>query len=326
MPEDLQKSVGDFVTHANNAPLLKALRAAGEYESVELQDSEQLLAPKSYDRAAHNHLIVIGVADADPLLQKVRGFDVSLNPADQSAYAQGWGYLHGDLGWIECDRNPFLHSSKIKSAPEGTILVKITGTSVAGVAAALRAFQGGQLGGFVPAGKVTRPRETLLDRDPDPTPPPGTMQATVESSPGKFASLAGWYDLPENEYRAVEEAAGAAPARMWRCKYLAPGFLEEKSIVRWLGGVHRMAFGNAADIIQFASPEAAGRAVENMAQHDGFKKSPERPDVWVEPQATDEVIDQPYWKVYLTSRGRYAILSTLPVPATVALADLSAAK
>jgi hypothetical protein len=275
-----------------------------------------LLNPKIYDTAAYNHLIVIGFPSKDPLLQKVWGFTVTMDDAKKSLYSQGWGYLQGDIGWIECDRNPFLHSQKIKSAPEGTILVKISGTSEAGILAALKAFQQGLLGGFVPVGNIIRPQATILDRMPDPAPAPVKLPDSVTLD-GKPALLAGWYDLPENEYRAIEEAAGVAPTRMWRYKYLAHGILEQPSIVRWLGSVHRMAFGNAINIIKFPSPDAAKQAVGKMASRDGYKKIPGQQDAWTVPQASsspekDEVIDKPYWNITLSSKGSYVILSTLP--------------
>ena len=166
----------------------------------------------------------------------------------------------------------------------------------------------------------------MLDRNPDPAPPPGTLPAAVQLPGGKSAGLAGWYDVPESEYRAVEEAAGVSPARMWRCKYLASGIMEEKPIVRWFGGVHRMAFGNAGDIIKFSSPEEARQAAEKMSKRENFRKVAGQQDAWMEPQATDETIEQAYWNIYLTHKGSYVLLSTLPVEGTAAIADAVAGR
>jgi hypothetical protein len=323
---DLRKAVADFTVSVAQAPLLQALKAAGEYGVVKAQDSAALLNPKQYDLAAHNHLIVIGLPSRDELLQKVWGFTVSVDEAQKSLYSQGWGYLQGDIGWIECDRNPFLHSQKIQAAPVGTILVKLSGTSEAGLLAALKAFQQGLLGGFVPVGKLTRPQTTILDRDPDPAPLTVKIPSTVTLGGGKTATLAGWYDVPENEYRAIEEAAGDLPPRkIRRYKWLAPGFLEEKSIVRWLAGPHRMAFGNALNVIEFASAKDAAAAAEKMAARDKYEPLPGQPAAWSTPIGNwqnnkDEVIEEAYWHVTLTVRGNRVILATLPADVTLAIA------
>jgi len=170
---NLQKSISDFTTHANEVPLLKALIDGKEASDIAPQTSEDLMPDQAYNSAAHNHLVVIGLRSQDPLLIKVWGFDATIDETKKTTYSEGWGYLQGDIGWVESDRNPFLHSHRIKSAPEDTILVKITGTSEAGVIAALKAFQGGMLNGFVVAGSLTRPKTTLLDLDPLPDPASG---------------------------------------------------------------------------------------------------------------------------------------------------------
>ncbi len=144
------------------------------------------------------------------------------------------------------------------------MLIKITGTSEAGVAAALRAFQGGMLNGFVAAGPLDRPKTTLLDRDPLPDPAPATLPEKMKIGDAD-ATLIGWNQIPEQEYRAVLEAGGVEPVKMWRYKYLAAGLLEEKPMIRWLGGVNRMGFGNAIDIIECHSPADASAAAEKMS-------------------------------------------------------------
>ena len=321
---DLRKAITDFTAHASEAPLLKALIDGKEATDIVEQTSESLLLPRAYDMAAHNHLVVIGLRSQDPLLVKVWGFDATIDETQKSVYSEGWGYLNGDIGWVESDRNPFLHSRRIKSAPEDTVLVKITGTSEAGVIAALRAFQGGMLNGFVMAGPLSRPKTTLLDLDPLAEAAPGAIPMQVKIGDG-MANLAGWNQLPEQEYRAVLESGGTEPKKMWRYKYLPAGMLEQKPIVRWLGGVNRMAFGNAIDIIECSSPEEATAAAQKLS---GIKykdlafTSISLPGgaqpAWQCPQAPDEVMDST-WNIIVTASGPYLFLSSLPPEATSAV-------
>jgi hypothetical protein len=254
------------------------------------------------------------------LLTKTWGYEATIDESKQTAYSLGCGYLKGDVGWVESTWNPFLHSLRIASAPEDTVLVKITGTSEAGVEAALQAFQGGLLNGFVVAGSFTRPQTTLLDLDPlsDPAPGPLPAQLTIGSAD---AYLAGWTQPPGQDYRAVLESGGIEPVKMWRYKYLATGMLEEKPIVRWLGGVNARAFGNAIDIIQCHSPDEAAVAAQQLSQMrckdlafqpvsvSGTDKA------WSCPQAPDESMEST-WNVLVTSSGPYLFLSTLPPEAT----------
>jgi hypothetical protein len=324
MSPALKKSVDEFTTHASEVPLLKALIDGKEASDVATQQSEDLIDPKSYKLAAHDHLVVIGLRSQDPLLVKVWGFNATIDETDKSAYSEGFGYMKGDIGWVESDRNPFLHSRRIKSAPEDTVLVKISGTSEAGVVAALGAFQRGMLNGFVVAGPLSRPKTTLLDLDPSPDPAPGAIPAQVKIGDDTGA-LAGWNQIPEQEYRAVLEAGGVEPKKMWRYKYLPPGMLEQKPSVRWLGGVSPRAYGNAIDIIECNSVDEASAAAENMAKLRS-KNSAFTPvslsgsqAAWQAPQITDEVNDESTWNIIVTSSGPYLFLSTLPPDGTSAV-------
>jgi len=318
---DLQQTVTEFIARAPEAPLFKALHSAGGSSVITAQSGEELLDPKALDRAAHNHLMVIGLP-SDPLMKKVLGYTVGIDESKKQLQSLGWGRLEGDIGWIESDRNPFLHSRKFKSAPEGTLLVKISGTSEAGIKAALQAFEKGMLNGIVPAGSFSRPSTTLLDLDPLVEPVPVNLPREIDLK-GQTGYLAGWSQIPANEYRAVLEATGREPLHIWRYKYLAPGFLKEKSIERWLAGPHRQAFGNAFEIMEFRDETEASQAMLKMAREnfkpitlEGISKAKEGP------QATDEIVEKPIWNVIVAATGRYVVLSTLPPEATSKLAQL----
>ena len=137
-------------------PLLKALSATHGVSKVVLQSSESILRDPT--TAAYNHLIVIGLPGNDPLVDKVWDHYAAIDTTAKTLYAEGWGYLAGDLGYIESDRNPFLHSHNIESAPFETELVKISGTSEQGLRAAANAFERGLINGIVPAGDFKRPQ------------------------------------------------------------------------------------------------------------------------------------------------------------------------
>jgi hypothetical protein len=319
----LQKSVADFTAQAGQVALFKALIDGKEAAGIVARTSESLMPDKAYNTAAHNHLVVIGLGSQDPLLVKVKGFDVAIDETQKTAYSEGWGYLQGDIGWVESDRNPFLHSHRIKAAPEDTILVKITGTSEAGVVAALQAFQGGMLNGFVVAGPLSRPKTTLLDLDPLPSPAPGSIPAQIKIG-ADTAALVGWNQIPEQEYRAVLESGGVEPKKMWRYKYLVPGMLERQPIIRWLGGVNHMAFGNAIDIIECKSAGDATAAAQKLAgikyKDLAFKAvslTGSQP-AWSCLQAPDEAMDST-WNIIVTSSGPYLFLSSLPPEGTSAV-------
>ena len=325
---DLQKLVDDFSAQAANVPVLAALVAGKEAVGITKSSSEDLLVPKAYNTAAHNHLIVIGLRSQDPLLDKTWGFGAGVDEASKSFYATGYGYMSGDVGWVESDRNPFLHSRRIKSAPQDTLLFKISGTSEAGVAAALHAFEGGMLNGFVTAGPLTRPKTTLLDLDPSAEPAPGTLPVRLQIGQDT-AALIGWTQPSEEEYRAVLEAGDTEPVKMWRYKYLVPGILEKSPIERWLGSVNRMAYGNAIDIIQCHSSDeaaSAAAAMSKLSQKNANSSAvfapvslPGGQAAWQSPQIQDEIVSPSIWNIIVTSTGPYLILSSLPPEGTSAV-------
>jgi hypothetical protein len=313
----LESSARELVSGANNVPLFKALINAGDAEGIVSRTSQELLPDGAYAQAAHNHLVVIGLRSKDPLLDKIWGYTTTIDEEKKEFYAQGWGYLEGDLGWVECDRNPFLHSRKIKNAPEDTIIVKISGTSERGVLAALRAFKNGLLSGFVADGAVKRPKTTLLDQDPIGVPGPVSLPETVQlgDAPVFFA---GWMQAPEERYRAILEAATLEPKRIFRAKYLASHILEEAPAVRWMGGVNRRAFGNAVDIVEFQTAAEAKEAAKKIASAPGFQEvgGGGGETMWQAPQLTDECLTKPRWQVSVLYSGRFLLLSTLSANAS----------
>ena len=130
-PPEIQQLADSLAAEAKTALPLQAMLQSHCATGVQRKTSEEVLA--NQDIAACNHLVVIGLPSSDPLMKKIWEHYITMDEKERTAYAQGWGYLKGDLGYIEADRNPFLHSQRIKEAPFETAVVKITGNSLAGV-------------------------------------------------------------------------------------------------------------------------------------------------------------------------------------------------
>ncbi len=321
-------AAADLVAQADSVPLLSALVRTQGAGPVVHETSQALLAAKAYDRAAFNHLIVIGLRSSDPLLVKVWEHYAAVDETAKSIYAQGWGALAGDLGYIESDRNPFLHSRKIKEAPFETILVKISGTSEAGVLAAVKAFrEQGLINGIVPAGVLTRQRQTLLDLDPlvTPCPLPLPTRVAVQDAKGVAgeALLGGWTQVPANEYRAAIDAGGAEPAHVWRAKYLVPGALAQAKTPGWMAGPHRMAYGNTVNVSEFADAVTAGRVAAAIGAGAGWRKVADIAGLkaWEADQPTDENMAASLGKVSVVAKAQYVIMSSLAPGATATVLE-----
>lgn len=216
---------------AKSVPIFNALIATQGAGDVIRLDSEELMEgafPRkfnvAYQRAAFNHIMIVGLRSQDPLLDKVWGHNAAIDETKKTLFREGYGYLQGDIGFVESDRNPFLYSLTIPldCFTFNTTLLRCSGTSEAGVLEAVKQFKSGLMNGFVPAGKITRTRETLLDLDPSATPPPGSFPTEL---PGGL-HYAGWHQPPENEYRAYLDNSGYEPKQLWRLKYLNPKGME----------------------------------------------------------------------------------------------------
>lgn len=308
-----------LVAEPDAVPLFAAMRRTQGAGAPVLVDSASLMDERTaWNRAAYNHLVVIGIPGRDPLLDKVWGYMVAVDATARSVFMEGYGTLAGDLGVVESDRNPFLHSRRIDSNDFDTCLVKLSGTCEAGVLAAIAAFRAGLGNGLVPVGATTRPRPSILDLDPAAEPPP-----VLAALPGG-ALCAGWTQCAGNEYRAFLDAAGSEPQRLWRVKWLLPRGWDCIGAKAWLAGVHRMAFANAANLARFADAATAARVAEAIAR--GARGKPAAAiagePAWELEAPTDEAIDLGDVRPTLvTSHGPYVIMATLDPAQTAALAS-----
>lgn len=295
-----------------DSPAVKALLQAAGAQKAELIKSERLLADKAYNDAANHHLIVVGIAGQDPLLQKVMGHQAMLDSGKREFYRLGHGRWQGSIGYIEGDWNPFLFSDKFKTNAFSTEIIKITGTDEPGVLAAVNAVNDGALNAVVWTNDKPRNVETsLLDFLPE--------YRAAKGFPASVGNLqlAGLTYPDAIEYRAWIDWGGTGPKQIVRAKYLNNQSLTGVSAVNWANGFHRMAFGNAVNVVTFAGPEEAQSAFAAVGK---FKTAATAKlnnlPAWVMDQPKDEAFTESGGKIYYVRLGNRVIASTLPLKET----------
>lgn len=252
----------------SSSPLLSLLGANG----VETEDSIALSSMDIGARAYH-HLILVGLP-SDPMINAAWQREAKVE--DGGFYIFGFGHLRGTIGYIESDRNPFLHSQAIASAPYETEVITITGSSPAGIDLAVDAFlQGGLINGVVAAPGWTRPSPTLLDRNPLTLPLDAFPDAPQTAGD---AIRVGVTQAGENEYRDEFQDTGLMPTSIVRVKYSSPGLWgkaaqqEFSSSVEYQNGLHRRAIGETLWVAQFATAGEAAEAAAKIAQSAHLQK------------------------------------------------------
>jgi hypothetical protein len=219
---------------------------------------------KVEDRAMR-HLILIGLPD-DPLISAC--WQHEARTEEGGFYIFGFGHVRGDIGYLESDRNPFLHSEAIGSTPFETEVVTLTGSSPAGVVAAVDAFLSHSLiNGVVAQGPWSRPSITLLDRDP--LVPGATIPAFVPAHAGASERIA-VSQGGEDECRGVLADCQVEPKQIWRVKYHHADAWSmggaQHTIAAYSAGLHRRAYGSTLWLAQFASAAEAASAAPLVAK------------------------------------------------------------
>jgi hypothetical protein len=216
---------------------------------------------------AYHHLVLIGMPN-DPLIQSVWQHEATVEKG--GFYIFGFGHLRGDIGYIESDRNPFLHSSAIAAAPYETEIITVTGSTPAGVQLAADAFlKIGLINGVVAAPGWSRPQTTILDHDPLTIP---LEPVAVAPAIAGNAHRIGVTQAGESEYRDVLQDTGIKPQSIWRVKYYLPGVWDQSapaeaaSPAEFLNGLHRRATGNTLWIARFASEDDAAASAQKIAE------------------------------------------------------------
>ena len=211
-------------------------------------------------------MVLIGLPD-DPLLLQAWQREAKIQPKDRSIYAFGFGHLQGSIGYLEADRNPFLHSASILKAPYECECVTLTGTDRAGIGVAVDAFlKQGLVNGLVAAPGWKRTAPTLLDRDPLPV--GFSLPAAVPETIGGLSCIA-FTQVAEDEYRGALEDAGVMPRYVWQAKYYEKGQWDaagqKAAFYNYATGLHRRAYGNSVWAAGFASPSEAATAAPRFA-------------------------------------------------------------
>lgn len=295
-------------------PLL-ALMAEGS-PPAELTDSGALGRGPAVARAL-DHLVLVGLPD-DPLVAAAWQREARRQGDDW--YIFGFGHFRGTLGYVESDRNPFLHGAAIARTPFETQVVTISGSSAGGVAIAAEAFlRLGLVNGVVAAG-TERPRRALLERDP--LPPGIRLPDFPPARVGAWRRI-GVTQAAEDEYRGVLETAGVAPRTIWRWKFHTAGAWDgggqAKAFEHYAAGLHRRAHGNTVWTGQFRSAVEAEQAASRIAA--AARLAP-RGEAWVGQQPPHGYHSEAAGPLELWRRGPWLIQSTLPADATERLRAL----
>jgi hypothetical protein len=251
-----------LISAGNKSPLLRALSAGKSALRLDITASPGQLV----EQLAYNHVILIAQAD-DPLLLQAWQREATISPG--AIYAFGFGDFRGSLGYIESDRNPFLHAADIPKAPFETQLITITGTDNVGISLTTEALlsQGLVNGVVATKGQWSRRSATILDRDPLPAlfPLPAALPATL----GSLSRIA-VTQASEDEYRGVRSDTGFEPLSIWRAKYYAAGQWDgvgqAASFHNYSVGLHRRSYGNTVWVATFADCTGASKAAQSVAK------------------------------------------------------------
>jgi hypothetical protein len=304
-PAEVRQAAQSLVAACSTHVLLKVF-CAGQPISAPI-DSRTLAAASPPSRA-FRHLVLVGLPE-DPLISAA--WQHEARRTDSGWYVFGFGHLSGTIGYVESDRNPFLHSSDVERAPRETEIVTITGNTASGVALAAQAFLNeGLINGVVAGPGWTRGPTTLLDRDPLPVdfPLPELLPASV----GDMTRI-GVTQPGENEYREVLAQTGAKPRVIWRAKYFRPGAWDLAGAVQampaYAVGLHRRAYGNTLWAAEFASPENADDAARKIAAAAKLSLSA---GVWTGQQPPYGPEKESAGPLALWQLGSWLVMSTLP--------------
>jgi hypothetical protein len=264
-PPEIQSAAKAIAAAVKDQPLLKVMAQDHDAKTV---DTALLLKGPVQDRA-FNHLVIIGLPD-DVLVATVWQREAAIEPG--GIFVFGFGHFKGDIGYIESDRNPFMHSEAVARAPYETEIVTITGTTAAGVAMAADALlHRNVINGVIAAGNSwSRPSTSLLDRDPI------SSHVALPDIPAEIGGspLIGTIQASGDEFGNALADTGELPTSIWRFKYAVNGAWDGAgsgaAIAEYNAGLHRRAHADMLWVGGFSSPEAAASAAKKIAAATGL--------------------------------------------------------
>lgn len=306
-PQIVRDAANQILAAVATQPLLVVM--AGGAPPSTVTDSKELLNGPAPARA-YDHLVVVGLPN-DPIIQAAWQREALVS--DKGIYIFGFGNLQGDIGYIESDRNPFLHGNAIKTTPFETEIVTLTGTTPEGVRQAVAAFLAkGLINGVVASPGWTRAAPTLLDHDPL---SPDFVLPSVPSHLNN-ATCIGVTSPNESVYRGVLEAAGVKPVQIWQFKYYIPGAWDGsgalRSIAQYLAGLHRTSFDNTLWVGRFSNEAEATSAAQQIGTNSHWTQQQTE---WIGTPAPLPVgsKDGPVARtIRLWSKGDSVFISTVP--------------
>ena len=315
-PAALQRLAERIVAHQKKHATLKTL---SDGQAIRLASTEELLS-QPWEQRAFTHLVVIGMAD-DELVQQVWQNEADID--NDRIYVHGVGYLEGDIGFIESERNPFLYSPQVHTAPYTAMVITITGTTVKGVSLAANAFlDQGLTNGVVAGDGWRRTEETILDSEP--LAASFQVPKVLPRRVGPW-QLVGLTACPEPDYRGVLAQVGAEPLEMWRSKYHKPGEWDlpgsKNSFMSYLASLHRRAYGNSLLVMRFADQQTAGQARGRIAAGARLRQSRDGMMIGVQPIPSSKGFRDPgnpdldTWNAPFSvwATGEWVFLSSLPI-------------
>jgi hypothetical protein len=302
---EVKAAAQSVLSAAGKSPLLRIM--SGE-ASAKMVSSEAFLNG-GIERRAFNHLILVGLPD-DPVIKQT--WLEEARPITNGLYVFGWGNLTGDIGYLESDRNPFLHSVALKKTPFEAEVVTLTGSTPAGVKLAVDSFlRTGLVNGVVGGSDWKRGEATILDRDPLPRDFSVPDFFPVEEN--------GWTRIgitpaSEDEYRGVLADAGVEPIAIWRAKYYHAGVWDgagaDSAVAEYLAGLHRQSYGNTIWAARFSDASQAKDAAGKIAAAAHLRKDKDD-EGWfgVQPPPGNDRTSGP---LSLWQNNDWVFMSTLP--------------
>ena len=309
-PPIVRSAAERVLAAAPTHPLLSVMSGSQGAPKL-VTDSKDLLSAKPAARA-FDHLVLVGLID-DPLIRSA--WQREARAEEGGMYVFGIGHLVGDIGYIESDRNPFLHSRFIPRAPYETEVVTITGSTPEGVAlAADMLLKDGLINGTIAGKDCKRSKPGLLDREP--LSPELKLLEWLPTHVG-IAQQIGVSQAGEDEYRGVLEDTGVEPQTIWKIKYYLPGAWDgagaDNAFVNYANGLHRRACGNVLWCADFQTAAQAGLAAPKIALAAKLKQGR---DGWSGSQPFYGPQKESAGPLALWLHDQWVLMSTLPEPVT----------